>query len=374
MVKRKSSVDRPHSVRRHTIMPLFLHLAKPLIVSLVSVVLALGITWLIEPYTTVASPFLPFLAAAMVSAWWGGFAAAALATVLGAGIVEYYILAPVPDSQTSTIDAASLLMFVLEALMIGFATAHLARTRTSALHLHRRSLQALAEKQAALSRLVGELGFTTARERRQLASELHDYLAQLLAVARIKVAQAQKHASHTADIVQVLQETDDVLQSSVKYVRTLMAELSPPVLRDGGLIAALRWLSGQMPLHGLHVDVRVASDCEDVPLGEHEAVLLYQCVRELLINVVKHADVKHASISVHYEWRSLQIMIVDEGRGFEPSAVAQTLAGDHFGLASIADRITGMNGRFIIESAPGRGTSIRLAIPMPQLSNAAPSR
>jgi signal transduction histidine kinase len=102
--------------------------------------------------------------------------------------------------------------------------------------------------------------------------------------------------------------------------RNLVAELSPPVLHEFGLLAALRWLAEQMQPYSLHVTVRI--DTEDVRLPEDQAVLLFQSVRELLINAVKHAVAKQAFVLVEARENCLRILVEDQGVGFDLLAMA----------------------------------------------------
>jgi DNA-binding response OmpR family regulator len=137
-----------------------------------------------------------------------------------------------------------------------------------------------------LQALASELTLAEQRERKRLASELHDYLAQILALARIKMSQLRQKVPTQAPAVQQLAgDIDNLLEKAGEYTRSLMAKLNPPVLDELGLPSALTWLAKQMPLHGLMVDVRLSDD--RVPLPDDQAVLLFQSVRELLINVTQ---------------------------------------------------------------------------------------
>ncbi|MER3423238.1 MAG: two-component sensor histidine kinase, partial [Nitrospiraceae bacterium] len=127
------------------------------------------------------------------------------------------------------------------------------------------------------------------------ATELHDYLAQLLALGRLKLGQARQ-GIQDAKAAERLKETDELVNQSLTYIRTLVAELSPPMLQEFGLPVALKWLAERMQRHELHVEVQIEQ--EHLPLPEEQAVLLFQSVRELLMNVVKHARTSRATISL----------------------------------------------------------------------------
>ncbi len=226
--------------------------------------------------------------------------------------------------------------------------------------------QVLVKKQQELHNLVCLLTLTEQRERAHLAGELHDYLAQMLALGRMKIGIARPHL--TADqpiLTKLIQDIDDIFARSLVYTRTLMAELSPPVLQELGLPIALKWLAEQMSKHNLTVDVYLSQ--ETVSITEEKEVLLFQSVRELLINIVKHAKVARAIVSLMVdEQNCLRLVVQDAGLGFDPASLESKPAGEHFGLASIRERMHTMDGWLEMQSAPGRGTTIILGLPLNQ--------
>jgi len=221
----------------------------------------------------------------------------------------------------------------------------------------------VVEGEERLRDIAAELAITEERERRALASELHDYLAQLLTLGQIKLKLAQQFlGSSPRQSERCMQETAEALRRSLEYARTLMAELVPPELHKSGLPAAIRCLAGQMAKHGLTVDLCL--DIESLALPQDEAVLLYKCVRELLINVVKHSGVARATVALSVDPdQRLWIMVEDHGRGYD-SAFLQTATTGHFGLASIRERLTNIGGWLGEDSAIGKGTTITLCLPL----------
>ena len=129
----------------------------------------------------------------------------------------------------------------------------------------------LVYSQNRLRKLALDLSLTEERERRRVAEELHDYLAQLLVATRMKLSQARqfRQAMKPSDL---LNEVDHMLDESLTYTRTLVAQLSPPVLHEFGLAAALKWLGEEMKRHNLHVTTEVEG--EPVALSEEQAVLV----------------------------------------------------------------------------------------------------
>jgi len=228
--------------------------------------------------------------------------------------------------------------------------------------------QELAESQAGLRALVAELTKAEERERRRLAVELHDTLAQSLAVVNMylwRVRELLGNSANGAPMNEVLANLERTVDDSIKYTRSLIAELSPPVLYDLGLPAAFRWLGEQMGRHGLRVEVDGPVD--GFSLTEGDAVFLFQCVRELLWNVVKHGATDRAKIAYGCDGHRLSLAVVDHGKGFDPqSARANRDGGSHFGLFSIRERVELRGGVFEINSAPGAGTWASIVIPTDQ--------
>ena len=216
-----------------------------------------------------------------------------------------------------------------------------------------------------LQALASELTLAEQRERKRLASELHDYLAQILALGRIKMSQLRQKVvpSEAPAVQQLVGEIDTLLEKAGEYTRSLMAKLNPPVLDELGLPSALTWLAKQMPLHGLMVDVRLAQ--EQVTLPDDQAVLLFQSVRELLINVAKHAGTDRATVTLKVDpEQHLRIEVQDHGRGFDPVAMEAKSENGHFGLFSVRERMQAMGGSLDVKSHPGEGTTITMVLPL----------
>lgn len=225
--------------------------------------------------------------------------------------------------------------------------------------------QLVVERTARLRALATELNLTEQRERQRLATELHDHLQQLLVLGKLKLGQGKRLAESLPPCVELMKQTDEVLSQALTYTRTLVAELSPPVLKEFGLSAALTWLAEQMRQHQLTVLVQTLSDEPHVP--EEHAVLLFQSVRELLINSAKYAGTGVATVSVRCESNSLCVEVRDEGKGFDTACAWQqdaTALSSKFGLFSIRERMKVLGGMFELQSEPDKGTSARLILPL----------
>ncbi len=219
----------------------------------------------------------------------------------------------------------------------------------------------LKERAEQLGILSSQLTMTEQRERKRLAQILHDGLQQYLVAAKLQVGGFIEQAPDPT-LKQAAAQVEDLLNESIKVSRSLAAELSPPSLHETGLLGGLEWLSRWMSeKHGLKVDLVIQMDAP--VLTEDVKVLLFESVRELLLNVVKHAGTLSAKVGLSQgDERSLQITVSDNGVGFDP---ARAGANDgNFGLRSIRERVCHLKGRFEVDSSPGKGARFTLAVPL----------
>jgi len=219
------------------------------------------------------------------------------------------------------------------------------------------------QRMAQLRQLALELSRAEQRERRRLSQLLHDDLQQLLVAARMRVGRIQKKAPDESTRHQA-EKALDILDQGIETARSLATELSPPVLHDGGLVQGVHWLARRMhQQHGLRVTV--ATEQEIMPLDTGVRILLFEAVRELLFNVVKHAGVKEATVSIDANESDVTIRVQDGGRGFDPSTLDLRAAeGEGFGLLSIRERIEAVGGTMHIDGHPGGGARFTLTCPL----------
>jgi CheY-like chemotaxis protein len=227
----------------------------------------------------------------------------------------------------------------------------------------RETSEELVHKQAQLRTMASQVLLAEQRERKRLSVDLHDFLGQLLVLGRLKIGEAGSHVGGADPfLVNMIGDLDRIFAKALDYTRTLIAELSPPVLYELGLLSALKWLGEEMATRGLAVKVDVSQ--QQILLPEDQAMLLYQSVRELLLNVRRHAQTNHALVSVSVEDRcQLRLVVQDEGLGFDSTSPVSP-QGRHFGLFSIRERMEAMGGSLTIDSVPGRGTTITLRLPI----------
>jgi signal transduction histidine kinase len=167
----------------------------------------------------------------------------------------------------------------------------------------------------------------------------------------------------TEQFADICDQMDDILSDAVETTRTLSTELSPAALADEDLSALLRWLAEHMQArYDLAVELH-AEGAPPVESRERRAVLL-RLVRELLFNVVKHAETDRARLDARVEDEGgLVVQVSDEGRGFDPEALANGEGSDGSGLAHMRERLRLMEGRMEVNTAPGEGTRVTVTFP-----------
>jgi signal transduction histidine kinase len=219
------------------------------------------------------------------------------------------------------------------------------------------------ERAQKLRLLSAELSLAEERERRRIAQVLHDDLQQVLVAVRLYLRTLGKTKS-AAKRDGIMQEIDEMLERSFNLTRSLSVELSPPVLHEGGLAAALEWLAAQTRQH-YNVQVTLEADSSANPKAVDVRVFLFQAVRELLLNAVKHG----AGSPVHIAMTSaglskVHIVVADRGPGFDPDALdLQQMGPGGLGLFNIRERMISIEGELQIESTPGHGTRMTLIAP-----------
>jgi signal transduction histidine kinase len=217
--------------------------------------------------------------------------------------------------------------------------------------------------QSQLRTLASQLSMAEQQERLRIATELHDGIAQSLAMTKMKLSAIQQE-SLPPEVVPQIDELRRVLEGTIRSTRSLSFDLSPPVLQDLGLEPALEWLTERTEEEHT-IKFAFEDDGEEKPLDENLRNLLFVMVRELVMNVVKHAKAKEAKISIWRDGEQIQIEVQDQGRGFEVTTSLPMASNEGgFGLFSIRERLRYFGGRLVILSRPGNGTSVRITAPL----------
>ena len=221
----------------------------------------------------------------------------------------------------------------------------------------------LRDYQGQLKSLASQLSLTEELERRRIAIELHDRISQFLVISKVKLETLCESAP--GELAKAISEVCDSLDQTIQNTRLLTSDLSSPILYELGFEAAVsEWLAEQIQQkHGITTEFE--DDGQSKPLDENIRVLLFRDVRELLINVVKHAQAHKVKVSVRKVGGNVHVSVEDDGVGFdfaEVSSIASKTGG--FGLFSIRERLEQLEGYLEVESKPGHGTRVTLIAPL----------
>ncbi|MFO8085846.1 MAG: PAS domain S-box protein [Desulfobacterales bacterium] len=218
---------------------------------------------------------------------------------------------------------------------------------------------ALADTRAKQLQILSvELIEAEEKERRRIAELLHEDLQQILAGAKLQLQAYCTFPSET-----MLANLEQMLEESIKKSRQLSHELSPPMLYQLGLVAALKWLVQQMDEQfGLQVLLKIKTEQQFE--NESLKICVFRSVQELLLNVIKHAGVKSAHLILSGSGDNFVITVSDQGCGFDPDILNNSNNKVGFGLITIKERASYIGGNLTIESTPGKGSSFTLTIPL----------
>jgi len=222
--------------------------------------------------------------------------------------------------------------------------------------VHQRTAELDASNQRLRS-LASEVALAEQRERHRLAIGLHDHIGQLLAVTKMRLA-SEAAKSEDPAVAQRLRETNETIADAIDATRSLTFELSPPMLYELGLIPTLASLVDQTAeRHGPLVCV-FEDDGEPKPLATDVQVLLFQVVRELITNTLKHAEADRLTVRTWRDKQTMVLVVEDDGRGFDAAELDRPRVGKGgFGLLSVRERLSHFEATLRVESGPGDGSA-----------------
>ena len=238
-----------------------------------------------------------------------------------------------------------------------------------------------AERQALLEQLaatraelaVAEREAGTLEERARISREIHDTLAQGFAsvVTHLEAADATLTTDQER-ARQHVRAAAGVARASLDEARSLVWELRSPALADGGLLAALERAGATAAAEGGGPAIEIAVSGAPRPLHPDVEVTILRAAQEALANARRHAGARRATVTLTYFDDEVSLDVVDDGRGFDPGSIgAPGPAGGH-GLPGMRERAERLGGHLEVESAPGEGTTVALALPAPALPGGLP--
>lgn len=219
----------------------------------------------------------------------------------------------------------------------------------------------LRERNEKLRNLNKDIILAEEKERRRIAENLHDSLGQTLSLAYMNLS-AINRGKCEPNVDKLIKDTSTLLDKAITESRLLTYDLSPPILYELGLTAAIKWKLEQ---------VETTNNIKSTFLGENQrlyiskeySIFLFRIVNELIVNIIKHAEAKNITVEINSDLETCTIIVSDDGIGFkDPSSKNPSKKGG-FGLISITERIEELNGVFNIGSGPDNGTIAKLTIP-----------
>ncbi|MFQ5995869.1 MAG: PAS domain S-box protein [Acidiferrobacterales bacterium] len=221
----------------------------------------------------------------------------------------------------------------------------------------------LREYQNQLRTLASEMSLAEERERRRIAVELHDRIVQNLGLSKIKLGALQESLASSCEPGKI-KGIQALISQIIRDTRSLVFELSPPILYELGFEPAIEWLGERLQEHH-GVSCRVEDDGQPKTLHRDVQVVLFQAVRELLTNISKHARATEAIISLSQDGDCMVIQVEDNGVGFDMSTLG-TIAVERggFGLFSIRERLGLLGGDLNVDSVCGEGTQVMMTVPL----------
>jgi signal transduction histidine kinase len=217
----------------------------------------------------------------------------------------------------------------------------------------------LTRASRARERLMRRASDASEAERRRIARDLHDGVVQELAGTAFALSGTAREASVLPGVRDDLLRASDAIRRSLRQLRSLLVEIHPPGLDAAGLPAALEDLTAPAASAGLETSVTV-SGIEGTP--EHVVTLVWRVAQEAIRNAVRHARASHLTVEVRGDERQVRLSVHDDGMGFVPEAAA---SNGSFGLRGLRSLVDDGGGRVQVESAPGRGTTVRMVVERP---------
>lgn len=226
----------------------------------------------------------------------------------------------------------------------------------------KRASEAVRSYQQQLRSLALELTLAEERERRRIATGIHDLIGQTLAACKIKIDSLLR-SQQEETVRNSLKEIRKLVEQTLIASRSLTFELSPPILYELGFDAAIEWLVEQHR-EKYRLNISLHTDRTPKPLNENISITLFRAVQELLLNIVKHAQASSVKVSVRKEENNIVVLVEDDGAGFDTERIHKSAIRTGYGLFSIRERLSHIGGNLEIKSEPEKGTTVILTAPL----------
>jgi PAS domain S-box-containing protein len=228
----------------------------------------------------------------------------------------------------------------------------------------KKAQQKLLEYQRQLKSLASELLLAEERERRRIATGVHDDIGQKLALAKLEL-QSMNEIVTEPDVSASLGHACELVDKAMQDARSLAFDLSNPVLYEVGFAAAVESLLTERMMQKSGIKFEFKSKTRKLKLGQDMSIVLFQAVRELLTNVVKHANANKVKVCIDKSDNRVHVIVEDDGAGFElPKLQSPDRKKGGFGLFNVKERLEYLGGSFDIKSKPRQGTRVIMAVPL----------
>ncbi len=228
----------------------------------------------------------------------------------------------------------------------------------------KKAQQKFLEYQTQLKSLASELLLAEERERRRIATGVHDDIGQKLALTKLELQSIPERVSDP-DVSASLSHACELVDKAMQDARSLAFDLSNPVLYKVGFVAAVESLLSERIMQKCGIKSEFKSKVRKLKLGQDTSVVMFQAVRELLTNVVKHANASTVKVCIDKSDHKVQVIVEDDGIGFDLSRLkSPDKEKGEFGLFNVKERLEYLGGSFDIESKPGQGTRVTMTVPL----------
>jgi len=223
--------------------------------------------------------------------------------------------------------------------------------------------KSMLEYQKRLRTQASQLSLAEERERRRIATELHDNVIQSLALSMIKLDLLRESSEGIDEAL--FSEVSGTLSQAIEDMRNMTFDISSPTLYKLGLSAAVDELADDLLCRQHSIDYEFHDDQQKKPLDDDVAVLLFQSIRELFVNIIKHAEAHKVTVCIERVGESVSTIVSDDGAGFDVDHTDLTMhRTGGFGLFNIRERLDYIGGSMEIQSLPGQGSTFVLIAPL----------
>jgi len=224
--------------------------------------------------------------------------------------------------------------------------------------------QEIQEYQTSLQKLTTEITLIEEKQKKEIASNIHDHLSQSLVISKMKINELKKNPK-LKEIDKDLKFIETHISEALENSRKITYELSPPVLYQLGIVDAVSWLLEDV--QATH-KVKCLLNCSavDIKLSDVKSILLYRSIQEVINNAIKYAKASLITLDFDENNFGVDIFITDNGVGFDTSVLNnfQNHSGSGFGLFTVLERIRNIQGEFKIVSEKNIGTTVKIFIPL----------